>query len=222
MPLGSRLRLAGGSGIAGALVFTAGWLFAHALDPSVEYGRDYISNFGAATGEHPWVWNAATAAAGILILLLLAGLARALPAHGMVRLGLFALAAAGLGTFLDGLLPLDCPLPNDSGCRARQERGEVSWQHRAHLVESLITVGAFVVAPLALGRGLRGIDRWRPLAVPSLACGLILFVLAVALGVSEREAYVGVVQRVFAVGDDLGRGSGAPALAIRRRVGLRL
>lgn len=84
MPLGSRLRLAGGSGIAGALVFTAGWLFAHALDPSVEYGRDYISNFGAATGEHPWVWNAATAAAGILILLLLAGLARALPAHGMV------------------------------------------------------------------------------------------------------------------------------------------
>jgi hypothetical protein len=79
------------------------------------------------------------------------------------------LVAAGVGTFLDGIFRLDCQ-GIDSACE------NDSWHSSAHKIESGVTVGATLLAPLLLALAFRRIPGWRDSWLPTLCAVPAVFV----------------------------------------------
>jgi hypothetical membrane protein len=62
------LRLGVTAGLAAAVVMSAGWVVAGLLQPSsYDWASQEISDLGALTAEHAWVWNLADSLAGVLL-----------------------------------------------------------------------------------------------------------------------------------------------------------
>jgi hypothetical protein len=156
-------RLAGACGVLSFVTIAVGWIVGGlAQPPAYSTVDDDISDLGALTADHAWIYNQIGAnLTGLLLIALALGLWRALSPDVFGRLGAGAIAVAGVGGFLDGLFRLDCR-GIDAAC------DNVSWHSTAHKIESGVTGAATLLAPLLLAFAFRRIPEWRDSWVPAL------------------------------------------------------
>jgi hypothetical membrane protein len=188
------------SGIAGQLVLTSGWIVAGALQPqSYSRMRQEISDLGALTATHAWVWNLADSLSGLLTALFAVGLFAALAGQHGARVGAVLIGLVGIGDLLDGLLREDCPLSTSASCRALRDGSGLSWHHHAHDVESVLVGIAAVAAPFALAYGLRRSRGWQAL-VPYTRVAAVAILAAIGVYLARYgHPGAGIAQRAFAL-----------------------
>lgn len=157
------LRLAGVCGLLAPVTFALGVFLGDLVQPDAfSPADDGISDLGAVTATHPWLYNQVAAnLTGLGILALAAGLRVALPGSALARVGVVALAVLGVGMFLDGIFRLDCQ-GIDAGCE------NDSWHSTAHRIEGGFTRTATVVAPVVLAFAFRRLPEWRRIWLPTL------------------------------------------------------
>ena len=163
-------RVAGVAGLLAFVLFDAGWIAGDLVQrDGFSAARDDISDLGAVTAAHAWLYDQVAAnAGGLLVVVLGVGLWVALRGSRLGRAGAAALVVAGVGTFLDGLFRLDCQ-GIDAGCV------NDSWHAHAHKVESGVTVAATFVALVLLGVALRRRSRLLLLALPAVFAANVAF-----------------------------------------------
>lgn len=195
-----RPRFLAACGIVGQLVLTAGWLLGGALQPaSYDLARQEISDLGALTAAHAWVWNAADSISGLLTALFAAGLFAAFGGQRRAQFGALLIGVVGIGDVLDGLLREDCPVSTSPACQALRDGPGLSWHHQVHDVESAIVAVAAAVAPFVLARAFARDESWRSAARWTRAAGMLIVVALGIYLVREGHAGAGVAQRVFAM-----------------------
>jgi hypothetical protein len=162
-------RLARVGGLLAFVLFTGGVLAGDLVQrEGFSPARDDISDLGATTASHAWLYDQVAAnGGGLLLVVLAAGLWAALRSP-TGRAGSAALAVAGTGTFLDGIFRLDCQ-GIDVGC------DNVSWHAHAHKVESGVTAVATLLALVLLGLAMRRRSRALLLALPAVLFANVLF-----------------------------------------------
>jgi hypothetical membrane protein len=195
-----RVRLGAIAGICGAALFTGGWILAGFLQPaSYSWASQEISDLGALTAEHAWVWNLADSLSGALILCFAIGTLPTLGSSRAGRVGALAIGIVGCGSILDGLLREDCALSTSEACQRLQEDPGLSWHHQAHNIESVVVFIAIVMAPFAIARALRGNKRRRDLRAYTIAVAVIQIFATVAYLFLYGETGGGIAQRVVAL-----------------------
>jgi hypothetical membrane protein len=190
-------RFLAACGIAGQLIFLALWVTWGFLEPDYDIVRQDISDFGALTASHPLPYNIVLSLTGLLTALFAIGLHRALGRGIAVILGAGLVAVFGVGMFIDGIVREDCSPSKSPSCRSALDAGALSWRHKAHDVESIITIAALILAPLALAYVFRQRALWQRLWLYSLATGIGV---AVSFGVylyifSNKGNGNGIVER---------------------------
>ena len=156
-------RLAGLAGILAFVTFNVGWIFGGLAQPSAySVADDDISDLGASTAAHAWIYNQVGAnLTGILVVLLGLGLWRALSPDLLGRIGAALVVAEGISGFFDGIFRLDCR-GIDAAC------DNTSWHSDAHKIESGFTAALFLLAPLVLAFAFRRNAKWRKSWLPTL------------------------------------------------------
>ena len=157
-------RIAGVCGLVAFATVSIGWIAGGVAQPSrYSFVDDDISDLGALTAADPWLYNQVGAnLTGLLVIAVGVGLWLALSPHVLGRLGAAAVVVMGLGSFLDGLLRLDCR-GIDAGC------DNTSWHAHAHKIESGFTAAATLIAPIVLAFAFRRRPDWRDSWLPTLA-----------------------------------------------------
>ena len=156
------LRLAAICGLLAPVTFVVGLFLGDLSQPGAfSPADDNISDIGAATADHAWLYNqVASNLCGLLILAFALGLWRALGTGWPARLGVVGLAALGVLRFLEGFLRLDCR-GIDAGCE------NDSWQADAHRIESGVAAALLFILPV-LAFAFRRLPEWRDLWLPTL------------------------------------------------------
>jgi hypothetical protein len=157
------LRAAAICGLLAPVTFIVGVLLGDLAQPDAfSPANDDISDLGAQTANHAWVYNQIAANLnGLLIVAFALGLWRALRSDLLARLGVLGLAVIGVTRFLEGFLRLDCR-GMDAGC------ANTSWHADGHRIESGIASALFFLAPLLLVFAFRRLPQWRDLWLPTL------------------------------------------------------
>jgi hypothetical membrane protein len=195
-----RVRLGALAGIGGGLLMTFGWIAGGLLQGSgYSWSRQEISDLGALTAQHPWVWNLADSLSGLLILIFAVGLFRLVRSNRAGRIGAGLIAVVGVGSFIDGLVREDCPLSTSEACQRLQDGIGLSWHHLAHDVESVIVVMAMIAAPFFLGRSIRSVNGLTNLYRPSLGAGALLVIATVSYLFLYGNPGAGIAQRLLAL-----------------------
>jgi hypothetical membrane protein len=195
-----RVRLGAVAGIGGALLFTAGWIVAGFLQPAdYSWSSQEISDLGALTAQHAWVWNLADSLSGILILVFAISLFPLVSPTRAGKIGTALIGIVGVGSVLDGLLREDCPLSTSETCQRLQDSGGLSWHHQAHDIESVLVFLAILAAPFAMAKAFKQIDRLRELRPYTFATGIFLVAATVAYAFLYGEAGGGIAQRLLAL-----------------------
>ena len=165
-------------GLIAPVAFTVSWVLGSLAQPArFDVLEDDISDLGALTANHPWLYNQIGGnLTGLLVACLALGLWRALGSGRWARVGVAALAVSGIGQFLDGLFRLDCR-SIDATCTDRA----ASWHGVAHAVETIVTLVSLYVAIFALARAFRELERWNDLAGASLVAGFAALIGLAAL-----------------------------------------
>ncbi len=178
---------------------TFGWVVGGlAQGPGYSWSSQEISDLGALTAQHSWVWNLADSLSGLLILIFSAGLFSIVRSNRAGRIGAGLIAVVGIGSVLDGILREDCPLSTSDACQRLQDSPGLSWHHQAHDVESVIVVSAMIAAPFVLGKAFRSIDRLQ-LHRTSMATGALLVVATIAYVLLYGDPGAGIAQRLLAL-----------------------
>ena len=182
------LRVSAVCGLIAPITFIAGWLLGGLAQPDEYSLVDHdISDLGALTAHRPWLYNQiGSNLTGLFIVALSLGLWRTVGTRLSARIGVTALAVFGVGTFLDGLLRLDCR-KIDAGCDR-----SASWHGTAHLVETGFTVLGVFVAVFALALAFRKSASWHDLWVVTLAAGILAIVALVLLSLPGEGLGVGL------------------------------
>jgi hypothetical protein len=156
------LRLAAICGLLAPVTFVVGLFLGDLSQPGAfSPADDNISDIGAATADHAWLYNqVASNLCGLLILALALGLWRALGTGWLARLGVVGLAVLGVLRFLEGFFRLDCR-GIDAGCE------NDSWQADAHRIESGVAAALLFILPV-LAFAFRRLPEWRDLWLPTL------------------------------------------------------
>jgi len=183
-------RIGGICGLAAFVTVNIGWIVGGFAQPTAySVANDDISDLGAVTADSPWIYNRIGAnLTGLLVVVLALGLWRALSPDLLGRIGAGAMLVAGAGALLDGFFQLDCQ-GIDANCT------NDSWHSHAHKVESAITGGATIAAPLILAFAFRRIPAWRDswlpslIAVPAIVLASVAF-SAVGSGAATRAGTV--------------------------------
>ena len=194
------VRLGAVAGIAGAFLMTFGWVVGGLVQgPGYSWSSQEISDLGALTAQHPWVWNLADSLSGLLILIFSAGLFSIVRSNRAGRVGAGLIAVVGIGSVLDGILREDCPLSTSETCQRLQDGSGLSWHHLAHDIESVIVVLAMIAAPFVLGKAFRSISHLRQLHRTSMATGALLVVATIAYVFLYGNPGAGIAQRLLAL-----------------------
>lgn len=194
----NRVRLGGFAGIGAAFLITLGWIAGGlAQGAGYSWSRQEISDLGALTAQHPWVWNLADSVSGVLILVFAFGLLAVVRSSRAGRVGAGLIAVVGLGSVIDGVLREDCPLSTSEACQRLQDDPGLSWHHQAHDVESVIVVVALLAAPFVLAKAFRQVDTLRGLPSYSLATGVMAVIATVAYVPLYGDPGGGIAQRVL-------------------------
>ena len=151
-----------------------------ALRPDFSHLTDAVSELGSLGAPRAWVWNVlGYVLPGLAIGALGLGLRRAFADDRRVRLPAYAVVASGLFLALSGVFPGDF-VDRDAPTMV------------AHLLGSVLSYVAFLVAGFALPRVLRARPGARWAAWPSLA----LVVLSLATGFLRSGEAPGLGQRL--------------------------
>jgi hypothetical membrane protein len=195
-----RVRVGAIAGIAGAVLFTGGWIVAGLVQPATyDWARQEISDLGALTADHAWVWNLADSLSGLLILIFAVGILPLVRVARAGKVGAILIGIVGFGSVLDGLLREDCPLSTSDACQRLQDAPGLSWQHQAHDIESVVVFLAILAAPFFLARACTGIENLRGLRGYSVATGFVQIAAALAYAALYGQAGGGVAQRLLAL-----------------------
>lgn len=182
------------AGIGSAAVFTAGWIAAGLVSDTADWSRGSLADLGARGADAAYVWNAARAAAGALLVPFAFGFYRLLPA---AKVSAALLAAMGVALVLQGtVFRRDC-LSTDPACGP-----DYSWHHYGHEVVgpfgSIGLVLALVLAARVFRDDRRLLLLWRA-TVAAIAALVVLLAVYVTL---RDEAGSGVVLRLAALVTD--------------------
>ncbi len=201
MSMSRRMGSIGGvAGVAGACIFTVGWVAGGiAQTSSYSWPRQEISDLGALTAQHAWVWNLADSLSGALIAVLAFTLFLYAGADRAGRLGALLVGIVGVGGMFDGILREDCPLSTSAACQGLRDGPGLSWHHQAHNLESVLVGVAMLAAPFAIAK-----------ALPRLSAPPVLRAYCLATGVTSIAGTVlyvrlyghqggGIAQRFLAV-----------------------
>jgi hypothetical membrane protein len=178
-------------------MMTAGWVAGGLAQSRYSWSRQEISDLGALTARHPWVWNLADSLAGLLIAVFALALHRVFRYSRTGRLGAWLVGIVGIGSVLDGVLREDCPLSTSLACQQLQSGPGLSWHHQAHDVESLVVVIASIAAPLVLAPVFGRRDDLRRLRPYSLLTGALLASANLAYLFLYGHPGAGTAQRAF-------------------------
>ncbi|MYS82525.1 DUF998 domain-containing protein [Embleya scabrispora] len=158
----------------------------------------YVSELSVAGRPASGRFRATDIVAGTGIVLLAAALARRMPPGRRRWSGCCALAAGGLASIVDGLLPMACAPSVDARCRARHRTGVVTQVADPHVVSSLAGFSALILGILLVAM----IVRRLPAPGPWQRSGPIVAVLLATLGAAEvalgmNDTYgVGLLERI--------------------------
>jgi hypothetical membrane protein len=177
------------AGIVGPILFTVVVVIQGLLRPGYSPVADPIS--ALATGQNGWVQNLNFIVLGLLMLAYAVGLHLGMrPARaGMVGPALLALA--GAGAVLSGVVPL------------RAVAGGGTYEPAGHTVAVFVAFLGAGIGLIALSRRMTSDPRWRSLATYTLASGIAIVGLFLAIGglASTPNAplyrWFGVTQRVL-------------------------
>ena len=195
----NRLRLGAIAGLAGPLLFSAGWIVGGFVQPATySWSRQEISDLGALTAQHAWVWNLADSLSGVLIAIFAVGLFSLVQSNRAGRIGTVLIGVVGVGSVLDGIVREDCPLSTSGACQRLQGGSGLSWHHQAHDIESVLVFLAILVAPFVMARAFKQMDELRVLFPYTLATGISLVGATVAYAALYGEAGGGIAQRLLA------------------------
>ena len=186
--------------IAGQLLWVAIVVLAGLLEPGYSEVRDAVSVLGARDAARPWVFDVGVAIWGAAFIATAAALLLDSHRGWRGRLGPALIAFAGLAQILDGFpFPADCRWSIDVGCRAREEAGNVSWQHVAHGWAYFLGAVALQLSVFAMAWRFRGDRRWGRSDLLALGAGLLGLAifggLFFAAG-NEPGGHYGLVQRL--------------------------
>jgi uncharacterized protein DUF998 len=190
------IRLCALCGIAGQIVLTVGWVIGDILQPATYIAsRQEISDLGALTAAHAWVWNAADSLSGALTAIFALGLFALLRGDRAGRLGAALVGVSGLGDLLDGFVREDCPLSTSRACKALRKGPGLSWHHQIHDLESVIAGFAAILAPFLLAHAFARLPPWRSLFAYTLGTGIAGLVTVVGYLALYGKDGAGILQR---------------------------
>lgn len=166
-----RLALAS---IAGQLAWVAIVVVAGLIEPGYSSVRDAVSELGAGTAARPWLFNVGVTIWGLSLIAAAVALVLDGPRGWRGRLGPALIALTGLAQILDGFpFPADCRTTIDAGCYAREQAGNVSWQHAAHGWTYFFGAIALQLSVFAMAWRFRGDRRWGRADLLAFAGGLL-------------------------------------------------
>jgi hypothetical protein len=184
--------------LVGQLAWFAIAVVAGLVEPGYSELRDAVSELGARTATHPWLFNVGVTIWGLSFIA--AGVALGLDGPRSVRgwLGPGLIVLTGVAQILDGFpFPADCRTTIDAGCEARELAGEVSWQHEAHSWAYFLGATALILSVFAMAWRFRGDPRWAGADLLTLgagAFGLLVFV-GLFFAIDAHDSY-GLFQRL--------------------------
>lgn len=185
------------AGVAGQVLFTAGWFAAGLLQgDAYSVARHDISDMGALGAPYPWVLLVTQSIAGACTIAFgLMGFRPALVGtRGRTLATILLVLPLGLGNLLSPAFRLDCRVAD--GCTV--EETVTSWHATVHSVLGVLLLVA-AVAPFVVARCLSRSPRWAPLSRASRLFGVAIAVAMVAaIGLGET-AIGGLAQRSFAL-----------------------
>lgn len=190
------------AGVAGAILFNAGWLVAGWIQgPPYSPALHDVSDLGALTARSPWVMLVPEALAGVLTIgFALAGLRPALLIQGRgepVGAWLVAASLMGLDNVSDLFFRLPC-MAVEPGCTIGVATAH--WPGKVHYAFGISTALVTAVAPFFLASRMRLLPYWRHLARGAIGFGGVLVVLLVAyIAMDGRNGPQGYLQRGMAL-----------------------
>ena len=186
--------------IAGQLAWLVIVVVAGLIEPGYSEIRDAVSVLGARNAARPWLFDTGVAIWGLSFIAAAAALWLDAPRSWRGRLGPALIAFTGLAQILAGFpFPADCRWSIDAYCRAREEAGQVSWQHVAHGWAYFLGAIAIQLSVLAMAWRFRGDRRWGRadlLALGSALLGLAIFAVLFFTAGNEPGGHYGLVQRL--------------------------
>jgi uncharacterized protein DUF998 len=183
----------------GQIIFTLGWIIGGVAQPdSYHWASQEISDLGALTASHAWVWNTADSLSGALTVVFAIGFYSVVRDVRAGRIGSVLIGLAGFGDVLDGLVREDCPLSTSAVCQAKRDGPGLSWHHNLHDLESGVVIVCLVLAPLVLSGAFRRLGRWRLLVPYTLSTGVAVIVGLGAYYLRYGESGGGTAQRALA------------------------
>jgi len=184
------------AGIIGAGLFTVGWVAGELVQPpSYSYSRQEISDLGAITAQHAWVWNPADSISGVLIAVFAFTLFQYMGPNRAGRLCALLVGIVGVGGMLDGVLREDCPLSTSAACQRLRDGPGLSWHHQAHDLESVLVGVAVLAAPFAMAKALQWLSALSVMRAYCLLTGITMAAATVLYVVLYGHQGGGIAQR---------------------------
>lgn len=193
-----RAYVYGVAGAAGPVVMAAAAIVAARVQTTYSSRSEDLSGLWAGDAQHGWVRATATLFLGLCTMALAVGLRGSLTRGDAADPGIALLMAAGTAMAAVAAFPNDCSTELPS-CAARVRDGEVSWQHSAHDVASLVAFGLLLAVPIVLAVAFRQDPRWQHLAGFSRLSGGLsgLLLLTYLAGTVVLDDGQGLLQRLF-------------------------
>lgn len=156
-------KLAAGGGVAGPLLFTAGWVVSSLRQPGHPAAEAQLSGLAAEDARNPEIMMAAFVVLGACSIGFGAALRRV---AGHRPAGPWLVMAAGAAAMTAGVFRRDRMLLTGPGFP-----GE-SWHNKVHDVASGVAYAGMLTAPLVLASQFRTDPQWAMIARPVRAVGL--------------------------------------------------
>ena len=177
------LRAAAMCGLLVPVTFAVGLLLGDlAQSDAFSPANDNISDLGAQTAHHAWLYNQIAANLnGLLIVAFALGLWQVVGSGVLARLGVLGLIVIGLTRFVEGFLRLDCG-GMDEVCE------NTSWQAEGHRIESGIASALLFLVPPVLAVAFRRLPDWRDLWIPTLLAVPVVIVVSIPFSLMGNGA----------------------------------
>lgn len=185
-------------GVIGELTFTVAWMAGDAIaGPGYRPMRDDISDLGAMTATHPWIFLLPQLFAGLCAIgFALFALRPAIAGAGRLGVvGVWLSAASSIQDITDAVFRLPCRVAD--GCTTTQVTAGVSGQLHAGL--GLLSLILSVASALVLACAFRRLPTWRDFVWPTVGVAALLVVAVFVVGSPDTVAVHGLAQRTLVV-----------------------
>jgi hypothetical membrane protein len=175
----------------------ASWVLQFAVNPGLDPVNGYVSELSASDQPHHYLFAACDFLSGLLTIVVVVAVLRAVRPRGYALVGWLALVVFGAFSIADSLFAMDCAPNSDTSCALRERAGKVSFAHQFHSVTSTCVVTAGIVSLVALTIAARRHRRWPVIARWSWLLLVLETVTAVAtLPLMYFGVLLGVIERV--------------------------